>query len=55
MNKDFICICGEQLRFIHDSSGCGDLRCISCMRSSGYCGSIIEAIEEFKRIYKIKS
>lgn len=43
------CVCGKQLKYIAGSDGCGDLRCISCLRSSGYCSSVSEAIREYKR------
>ena len=44
------CVCGKPLKYIAGSNGCGDLRCIECLRSSGYCSSVQEAIKEFKRI-----
>ncbi|EGO63548.1 hypothetical protein [Acetonema longum] len=46
----FICVCGEPMRYIHGDDGCGDIRCIACLRSSGYCGSISEAMREYERI-----
>ena len=53
-----LCVCGEQLKFIADSSiayaGCGELRCIKCGRNSGYCTNHVEAEMEFERIYNCK-
>ena len=50
-----ICVCGEKLKFIRDPclayAGCGDLRCIKCGRTSGYCTSMSAAEREFEHIY----
>lgn len=45
------CVCGKPLKYIRDNDGCGDLRCINCIRTSGYCSNYAEAKREFERLY----
>jgi hypothetical protein len=47
----FTCVCGGKLNWITDDSGCGDLRCVTCTRTSGYASSLREAKRDFERHY----